>query len=40
MKPTEDTSDERVSQQCRGEWNTTRELRIPTATWEDVNTLD
>jgi len=34
---TEGTSEERVSQQRRGEWNNPREARVPTANWEDVN---
>ncbi|AZI44376.1 DEAD/DEAH box helicase [Deinococcus psychrotolerans] len=34
---TEGTSEERVSQQRRGEWNSQRGPSVPTATWEDVN---
>ena len=37
---TEGTSEERVSQQRRGEWNSSQGPRVPTANWEDVNAPD
>jgi len=37
---TEGTSEERVSQQRRGEWNGNSGPRVPTTTWEDVNAPD